>query len=210
MTNISPDRIKNQLERILASSEFMAGKRLGQFLRYVVEQTLNGQSGSIKQYTVAVEAFGYGAHFDPQSNPIVRIEAQRLRRALDQYYYTHGIEDPIRIEIPKGGYIPVFLDNHTASEVPGFSECLSPVPDHTPHGLSEPRIAVVMLENLNGKDEDSYFAKGLTAEILNSLTRFSGLSVLGPLVQAEDKAPDFFTISREYGASFVLQGWVRS
>ena len=58
MTNISPNTVKAQLERILASSEFKAGKRLSQFLRYVVEQMLNGQSGSIKQYTIAVEALG--------------------------------------------------------------------------------------------------------------------------------------------------------
>ncbi len=117
MTSISSDRVKAQLERILASSEFMGGERLGQFLRYVVEQTLNGQSGSIKQYSVAVEAFGYGADFDPQSNPIVRMEAKRLRRALDLYYLTHGIEDPVRIDIPKGRYVPVFLDNHVTLRV---------------------------------------------------------------------------------------------
>ena len=111
MTTISSEKLKVQLERILTSSEFMSGKRLGQFLRYVVEQALNGQSGSIKQYTVAVDAFGYGADFDPQSNPIVRIEAQRLRRALDQYYYSQGIEDPIRIDIPKGSYVPTFSEN---------------------------------------------------------------------------------------------------
>jgi TolB-like protein len=170
VTNIASDRVMAQLERILASSEFVAGKRLGQFLRYVVMQSLNGQSGSIKQYTVAVDAFGYGADFDPQSNPIVRIEAQRLRRALDQYYYSQGIEDPIRIDIPKGSYIPVFADNLTTSKAPGSSECPSPVPAQTPLDLSEPAIAVVMFENLDQKDQNSFFARGLTAEILFSLT----------------------------------------
>jgi adenylate cyclase len=189
----------------------MAGKRLDQFLRYVVEQTLNGHSGSINQYTIALEAFGHGADFDPLSNPAVRILAQRLRRALDQYYLSQGSEDLIRIDIPKGSYVPIFLYNQVTSQAPGYCECPSPVSAQTPlNSLEDPAIAVVMFENLNGKDEDSYLAKGLTAEILNSLTRFSGLSVLGPLVQAEDKAPDFFTISREYGARFVLQGWVRS
>ncbi len=80
----TPDRVKPQLERILASQEFMASKVLRRFLRYVVEQSLNGQSDGIKQYTVAVEAFGYGADFDPQSNPNVRIHARKLRRALDR------------------------------------------------------------------------------------------------------------------------------
>ena len=122
VTEVSPDRVKAQLERILASPEFMAGRRLRQFLRYVVEQTLNGRSGSIKQYTVAVEALGYGADFDPQSNPTVRIEAGRLRRALDQYYFTEGISDPIRITIPKGSYTPIILENHAASKAHGSSE----------------------------------------------------------------------------------------
>ncbi len=210
MTNISSDRVKAQLERILTSSEFSAGKRLGQFLRYVVAQTLNGQSGIIKQYTVAVEALGYGADFDPQSNPLVRIEAQRLRRALDQFYYTHGVEDPIRIDIPKGSYVPIFRANHAASEAPASCECPSPVPAQSPHDFLKPTIAVVMFENLNGKDEDSYLARGLTSEILISLSRFSELSVLGPLFQAEDKKIDYYKIGHEYGARFLLQGWIRS
>ncbi len=102
VTNIPPDRVRDHLKRILASPEFSAGKRFSQFLRYVVEQSLNGQSNSIKQYTIAVDALGYGVDFDPLSNPAIRILARRLRRALDHYYNAHGIEDSIRIDIPKG------------------------------------------------------------------------------------------------------------
>lgn len=210
MTSISSDRVKAQLERILTNSEFRSGERLGQFLHYVVEQTLSGRSGHIKQYTVAVEAMGYGAEFDPQSNPTVRIHARKLRRALDRYYYNHGSEDPIRIDIPKGSYVPVFLDNHVSSEVSDASECPSPVPEQALLESSDPAVAVVMFENLNEKDEYLFFARGLTAEILFSLTRFSGLSVLGPLTPAEGKPVEYYKISREYGATFVLQGWVRS
>ena len=209
MIDISPDMVRPQLEKILASSEFMASKVLSRFLRYVVEQTLNGQSGSIKQYTVAVEALGYGADFDPQSNPIVRINARKLRRALDRYYLKHGIEETIRIDIPKGSYIPVFMESPAASEAPGSSECPSPAADYIPHSLSEPTIAVFMFENLNGKDEDSFLAKGLTSEILVSLTRFSELLVLGPLFQPEGKKIDHYKIGHEYGARFLLQGWIR-
>ncbi len=210
MASISSDRVKAQLDRILSSAEFRSGERLGQFLRYVVEQSLKGQSDRIKQYSVAVEAFGYGTDFDPQSNPIVRMEARRLRRALDLYYLTHGNEDPIRVDIPKGSYIPVFLNNYDTPEVPDSSECPSPVPSQSPLDLSEPAIAVIMFENLNENDQNSFFAKGLTAEILFSLTRFSGLSVLGPLTQAVGKPIDYDKIGHEYGARFILQGWVRS
>ncbi len=209
MASISSDRVKAQLDRILSSAEFRSGERLCQFLSYVVEQALNGQSGSIKQYTVAVEAFGYGDDFDPQSNPIVRMEARRLRRALDLYYLTHGNEDPIRIDIPKGRYVPVFLDNPVTSEASDSSECSSPNPAQTTLDTSEPAIAVVMFENLNEENDYFFFARGLTAEILFSLTRFSGLSVLGPLTQAEGQPIDYYKFSHEYGARFVLQGWVR-
>ena len=195
---------------MLGSSEFMAAERLGLFLRYVVEQTINGHTDRIKQYNIAVDALGYGADFDPQTDSIIRIQARRLRRALHRYYQGPGVEDPIKIEIPKGGYVPVFLDNQAASNVPDSSECPSPVAAQTPLDLSEPAIAVVMFENLNERDQNSYFAKGLTAEILFTLTRFSGMSVLGPLIQAEGKPIDCHQICREYRARFVLQGWVRS
>ena len=210
MSNFPPDKIAAQLKRILATPEFVTRKKVSQFLRYVVAQSLNGQSGSIKQYTVAVEALGYGADFDPTTNPTVRIEARRLRRSLDQYYSTQGIEDPIRIDIPKGRYIPSFRDNQTASEAPGSSECPSPAPDRTPHSLAEPTVAVFMFENLNGKDEHSYLARGLTTELLMSLTRFSELSVLGPLDQPAGKTVDFHKIIHDYEANFVLQGCIRT
>ena len=119
MADFSPDKVKAQLERILAGSEFLGSRQRCRFLRYVVEQTLNGRSGIIKQYTVGVESLGYGADFDPQSNPSVRIEARRLRRSLDLYYNGEGVDDPVRIEIPKGSYIPVFRNNRVFLEPSG-------------------------------------------------------------------------------------------
>lgn len=68
----------------------MGAERLSQFLRYVVEKTLDGQSAVIKQYTIAVEALGYGPNFDPQSDSIIRIQGRRLRRALQEYYSGKG------------------------------------------------------------------------------------------------------------------------
>jgi hypothetical protein len=95
VTSFSPDDVKAQLKLILASPEFSSSQRISQFLGYVVMQTLKGQSGDIKQYTIAVDGMGFGAGFDPQSNPTVRIHARKLRRALDRYYLKQGIADPI-------------------------------------------------------------------------------------------------------------------
>jgi hypothetical protein len=59
---------------------------------------------------------GYDSDFDPQADLVVRIQARRLRRVLDQYYDNQGVTDPIRIDIPKGSYVPVFLPNREGTQ----------------------------------------------------------------------------------------------
>lgn len=211
MPGFTPDQIKAQLKRILGSPEFVSGKKVSQFLHYVVEHYLNGHSGSIKQYTIAVDALWYGADFDPTTNPTVRIVARRLRRTLDQYYSAQGIEDPIRIDIPKGRYIPVFLDNHTGPEAPGSSEYASTAAEHAPVDASKPSIAVIMFDCLNAKDEFGYVSTGMTEEIIIALTLFPDFLVVGPLsrifIGSQDLNPR--SIGQQYGVRFVLDGTTR-
>ena len=211
MKDGSPDKLMAQLERILASSEFSGRKQLSQFLRYVVEQTLSGQSNRIKQYTVGVEALGYGSDFDPHTNPTVRIEARRLRRALDMYYYGQGIGDPIRIDMPKGGYIPVFTENHTALQASDLSNCPAPAVTSPQHGTPKPAIAVIMFDCLNTKNEFDFLATGLTEEIMIALTRFPDFIVIGPLSRdlIQQKLLDERAIGTKYGVRFVLDGTIR-
>jgi Tol biopolymer transport system component len=101
-----PAEVQAQLERILASSVFSSSARSAQFLRFCVEQSLLGNHDQIKESTVAVEVFGRDPDYNPRTDPIVRVHAKRLRDKLDQYYQVHGADDPIRITIPKGTYIP--------------------------------------------------------------------------------------------------------
>ncbi|MBB6412765.1 hypothetical protein [Mesorhizobium sangaii] len=108
-----------QLGLILDSADFDATSRERRFLSHVVEEALSGRGDRIKAYSIAVEVFGRGEAFDPQTDPIVRIEAGHLRRALERYYLTSGQTDPILITIPKGGYVPVFsLRSPSALEAP--------------------------------------------------------------------------------------------
>ncbi|MGE4372106.1 MAG: tetratricopeptide repeat protein [Xanthobacter sp.] len=102
--------VRAALERVLASDDLRSSPRLAAFLRFVVEATLAGRAEQIKGYTIAVEALGRPTSFDPQADPIVRVEATRLRRALQGYYGGDGLTDPLRILVPKGGYVPVFED----------------------------------------------------------------------------------------------------
>ena len=85
-----------------------APARARRFLRYVVEETLAGRADRIKAYAIGTEVFERNADFDAQSDPVVRIEAGRLRRALERYYLSEGRSDPIVITIPKGAYVPHF------------------------------------------------------------------------------------------------------
>src|SRR5262245_48079482 len=86
--------VQAALNRILASECFRTSPQLGAFLRYVVEAALGGRAASLKGYTIGVEALGRDQNFDPQSDPIVRVEATRLRRAMERYYAGTGSADP--------------------------------------------------------------------------------------------------------------------
>jgi hypothetical protein len=103
--------IRAALDRVVASAHLSKSPQLASFLRFVVEQELAGQGSRIKAYTIAADALGRDANFDPQNDPIVRVEAGRLRRALDHYYTNGGCNDPIVIELPRGHYVPVFRAN---------------------------------------------------------------------------------------------------
>ena len=97
----TPEAIWTQLGSILASPEFQLPERGRAFLRYIVEESLAGRAKRIKAYSIAVEVFGRDEGITPD-DPEVRIEAGRLRRALERYYLVAGQSDPIRIDIPKG------------------------------------------------------------------------------------------------------------
>lgn len=106
--SVDAAEIRAELDRVLAADAFRNAPQLTAFLSYVVERTLAGHAGDLKGYTIAVEAFGRPSDFDPQADPIVRVEAGRLRRALSLYFAAEGAQDPVRISIPVGAYVPLF------------------------------------------------------------------------------------------------------
>jgi hypothetical protein len=104
----SPEDIRAHLARLLGTVAFRASDRRRRLLAYMVEQTLAGQGDRLKAFDLAVAVLGRNAGFDPQCDPIVRVEVRRLRRDLEHHYLTDGRDDPIRITIPKGHYVPAF------------------------------------------------------------------------------------------------------
>ncbi|QFY59367.1 hypothetical protein FZ934_02285 [Rhizobium grahamii] len=110
----SSEEVRQQLDRILSSSEFRLPERARRFLEFVIDETLGGRREYLKAFTIAQAVFGRDANFDAQQDPCVRIEAGRLRRELEHYYLTAGAADEIIITIPKGGYAPAFEVRRTA------------------------------------------------------------------------------------------------
>jgi hypothetical protein len=98
--------VRGALARIGASEELRGSPQLVAFLTFVIDAVLSGTSGRIKAYAIGVEALGRSAGFDPQADPIMRVEATRLRRAMERYYARAGAADPVIIGLPRGTYVP--------------------------------------------------------------------------------------------------------
>src|ERR1700693_1116273 len=98
---------RSELERVLASPGFTRNERLGRFLRFVVEQHLEGRDDGLKDYLLAVEVVERRPDHDPKQDSIVRTEPSRLRARLSEYYLSEGKNNPVIIELPKGRYVPV-------------------------------------------------------------------------------------------------------
>jgi TolB-like protein len=109
------EEVCSYLHEVLGKTAFNASERNRRFLSYVVKETLEGRADRIKAYNIALAAFDRREDFDPLTDPIVRIEASRLRRSLEHYYLTAGQADHIQISIPKGSYAATFTYREEAS-----------------------------------------------------------------------------------------------
>ena len=137
------EAVREQVSRLLASPDFLLPDRARRFLVYIIEETLCGRADHIKALSIATDVLGRDSSFDSTHDPVVRIEAGRVRRALERYYLTGGVNDPIVITIPKGGYVPAFFLR------PGFSvdgkEIIEPEPKPLPGSFANSRRALVVL-----------------------------------------------------------------
>lgn len=112
--------VKAELDRLVGSPELHGSDRLCRFLRYVVEAKLDGEQDKLKEFLIGREVFDRNGDYDPRLDPIVRVEARRLRKKLDDFYARESPGGAVRILLPKGGYVPEFL--------PGAKEPVAKVP----------------------------------------------------------------------------------
>jgi len=118
--------VQQQLERLLANPHFSHSKRFPSFLRFIVEEELEGRGEQLKERTLGVEVFGRDPNYDTTSDPIVRVTAAEIRKRIAQYYQDSGNPDELRISLPPGSYVPHF-------EWPGSHPAATSKPLHDPH-----------------------------------------------------------------------------
>jgi adenylate cyclase len=259
----SDEEVRRELNALIGRAEFHASERNRRFLSYIVEETLQGRADRIKAYKIAIAAFDRSDDFDPLTDPIVRIEASRLRRSLEHYYLTSGKSDPVRIDMPKGSYVATFRYADQGSEedhpsvLPAMEAPATPVqtpqpPAKPPAPIARraispwvwaamavlvivvaiqaatyawrqheagsvtaatrgPSLVVLPFENVGAESTLDFIARGVTFEIINSLTRFSDLFVFGPETSFEIGEPHLRTTSLQaLQPDYVLHGSVYS
>lgn len=165
------EAVHHQLHRVVKSRIFARSKELCRFLQFAVEQKLRNRSVRLKEYLIGVTVFDRGETFNPGTDPIVRVQARRLRSKLSLYYDTEGRADSVLIELPCGGYVPVF--RFRTATAPQAARTAMP----SNGALAETRRSVVVLPFMNiGPGENERFSDGLTEELTHVLSRENGLA----------------------------------
>jgi adenylate cyclase len=228
-----PEAIRAGLARISASSGFANSERMRQFIGFVVNQTLAGEAETLKEYLVGVEVFGR-ADFDPRTDTIVRVEARRLRKKLEEYYAAEGRLDAVLITLPLGSYVPVFETRavpivSASPKVPrGRLTVLLAVGAvavlalalgalslyRHRNGPTAPIASVAVLPFLDmsqAKDQES-LCDGLGEELINALSAVPALKVAArtSTFRYKGKADDIRRIGADLGVEYIVEGSVRT
>ncbi len=196
---IAESEVRAQLERIVTSRGFAGSERMCRFIRWTVEQTLAGNSESLKQSNIAGEVFDRKADFDPRIDSIVRTEAQRLRRRITEYYDTEGARDSVVISLAPGSYVPAF--SRRGGEASASED---PIPDRR-------HVAVLPFTNVSGVPEQDYLYQGITEAIIDRLAGIPGLRVTArtSAYLFQEAEPELIRVARNLGVGTVVHGSVR-
>lgn len=197
------DSLDKHRIKIVQSKVFRQAPRLQRLFSYLVAASFEGRSQRLKGYSIAVEVFDRPADFDPSCSALVRVEMGRLRSKLMEYYTDEGKGDPIRFELPKGSYAVGVVKAPIATT----SESK---PDVTLE--SKPSIAVLPFQNLSVDAGQSWFADGITEDVITDLSKLSGLRVCSrhasfALQNIKQDSP--VEIAEKLKVRYLLQGSIR-
>lgn len=188
------EAVRRQLNKILKSKTFRQVDRLQRFLTFIVEESLSGRGDVLKEYPIGVDVFGKESSFDPRMDPIVRVQARRLRIRLTNYYRDEGQGDEIVIDLPKGGYAPVFkgAESSVSKRPPGAAL------------VSRNTLMVLPFADHSAAGDQGYFCSGLSHEILNTLSKVDSIIMVN-----RDPGSDRSESDNTPVAAMVVSGSVR-
>jgi tetratricopeptide (TPR) repeat protein len=178
-----PAEIRVAVARMAGSDVFASSPQLIAFLTFVVDAALTGKSDRVKGYTIGVEVLHRDPSFDPQVDPIVRVEATRLRRTLDRYYAGPGRDEPIAIALPRGSYVPVFSWRATTEQA---SAPEPPPPGRTRAGSGMPVLAVQPIEIFNASIDQATSARLFYTKLCHAFARFDTIDIVAPWGDSRD------------------------
>lgn len=209
LPNCSKQEILKELDRILNSELFSRSAVLSSFLKFIVEETLKGNTHSLKEYTIAVSALGKSVDFDPQANAIIRINAGRLRRLLNTYYIGPGIKNTIKIEVVKGTYIPLFrkqtISNSISENRVGLETKINSF------SRSKLTLAVLPFRNLLPDKEYEFFVNGFGEELTRIFSTSEEISVVAHFstLKYVTEIEDIRIVGSDLGVHYVIMGSVK-
>lgn len=194
----SAKAIRLQLVRILSSTTFQQVDRLKRFLHFIVSEYVEGRGDELKEYVVGVQVFGKEPSFDPRTDPIVRVQARRLRSRLERYYATEGERDELIVELPKGGYTPAIRHRDLRHDSrPSLGASLA----------SRNTIAVLPFADNSADGSLRSFCNTLRQEIIHRLTRFRSLRVVAS--EPREAFGDLRDLGAHLDAAVLVNGSVR-
>jgi tetratricopeptide (TPR) repeat protein len=187
-SEVDPATVVVALKAVLDSDGFRSAWRARDFLAYIVTETLQGRGPGLSERTVARRALGRGPTFDGRHDSSVRVQARRVRVALDEYYATAGAHDEVRIVLPTGSYVPEFVRT----------------PASPAAGPLEPGVVLLVPEAVGG-EEAGLTGRALIEALAQRLSAFVGIRVVGPI---EANGREARRIAASVRASTVLSGTV--
>ena len=193
---IPNDVVDAALERVLTSTTFRRSERHRAFLRHVVSATRDGRQAELKEVVIGLEVFGRRiAAYDPRQDPIVRVEAGRVRDKLARYYAAEGATDPFELQIPIGGYLPQVFSRRDAP--------------HVARSLGS--IAVLPFSSFSNDADDALFCSAMVNQLIDVLGRVPGLRVIGRVsaAKAHAQSTGYPALGKLLGATSVIEGSVQ-
>lgn len=187
--------IEATLGRLIASKTFRRSQRHRNFLSHVIQAGLTGRRELLKEVIIGIEVFGRALPgYDPRHDPIVRVEAGRIRDKLARFYEQEGASESFQIVLPVGNYMPLFVRRKFNA--------------HAFRRAQTHSLAVLPFANLAGGSDDASLALGLTDQLIDTIGRVPGLRVVARLstLKAHDTGMDLKSIGKLLGVDHVVEG----